>query len=158
MLKRILFPELRYRPFVHGFDQPNLDYAHCFGPVMPWELADPWLPTLKNTFELGGVVMIKGKEVEGTLELVHTLQLIGEASGKNVFICSNLPESTSLPISNVPLLAWRKLCTEMVERWREAPGRQTRAMTEIEQDNSVYGLAKELIHPLFHWLVRILKN
>lgn len=39
----------------------------------------------------------------------------------------------------------------MVERWRTAPGREARALTKVEQDNSVYGLAKELIHPLFHW-------
>eukprot|EP01053_Blabericola_migrator_P010733 Blabericola_migrator_1__10732@NODE_613_length_7277_cov_58_358391_g446_i0_p1_GENE_NODE_613_length_7277_cov_58_358391_g446_i0NODE_613_length_7277_cov_58_358391_g446_i0_p1_ORF_typecomplete_len1379_score196_59Guanylate_cyc/PF00211_20/2_3e20Guanylate_cyc/PF00211_20/5_6e23_NODE_613_length_7277_cov_58_358391_g446_i01464138 len=158
MLRRLFLPEFRYRPFVFGFDQPPLDNPQCFGPVFPWEIAEPWLPALKHTVELGGVVMIKGKEVEGTLELVDYLKKIGEASGTNVFVCSNMPESSFLPISNVPLLAWRKLCTEIVERWRHSPSREKRGLTKIDQDNSVYGLAKELIHPLFHWRLSAMKS
>eukprot|EP01054_Gregarina_sp_Poly1_P002145 Gregarina_sp_Poly_1__2144@NODE_156_length_12377_cov_161_699350_g138_i0_p1_GENE_NODE_156_length_12377_cov_161_699350_g138_i0NODE_156_length_12377_cov_161_699350_g138_i0_p1_ORF_typecomplete_len917_score130_01Guanylate_cyc/PF00211_20/2_8e22_NODE_156_length_12377_cov_161_699350_g138_i042136963 len=158
MLRRLFLPEYRYRPFVFGLDQPPLDNPQCIGPVFPWEIAEPWLPALKQTVELGGVVMIKGKEVEGTLELVDYLKKIGEASGTHVFVCSNMPESSFLPISNVPLLAWRKLCTEIVERWRQSPSREKRGLTKIDQDNSVYGLAKELIHPLFHWRLSAMKS
>ena len=113
----------------------------------------------------GGVMMIKGKDVDGTFELIHQLKTIGEAAGRNVLICSNMvrefvveltrlsaqPESSYLPISNVPLLAWRKLCTEMIWKWRKSPARVRRGIARIDPDNSVYGLVKELLHPVFHW-------
>lgn len=34
---------------------------------------------------------------------------------RQMFFISNMPDSVQMNIGNVPLLAWRKLCTEMVE-------------------------------------------
>lgn len=127
------------------------------GPMQPWELHEPWLPHLKSPAELGGVMFIRGREVDGTHEAVAYLEKLAAETDARIFVCSNIPKSEYLPISNVPLLAWRKLCTALVHAWRVSKARADRGIARIDPDNSVYGLTKELLHPSFHWRMTSMK-
>ncbi|EZG70692.1 adenylate/guanylate cyclase [Gregarina niphandrodes] len=158
VLRRLFFPPVRFRPFVANFDLPLpvLDY-NGYGPCYPWEIKEPWLPTLRNAMDLGGVMVIQGREVQGSLELVEYLKDLAEASGHQVFICSNTPEASYLPVANVPLLAFRKLCTDVVFRWKKSQIRKQKGYTAVDEKNSIYSLTKELTHPLFHWRLTAMK-
>eukprot|EP00923_Selenidium_pygospionis_P012137 GHVN01020641.1.p1 GENE.GHVN01020641.1~~GHVN01020641.1.p1 ORF type:complete len:2039 (+),score=278.32 GHVN01020641.1:106-6222(+) len=131
-------------------DAPPLDYPLYSGPAFPWEYYEPWHPVNKPVVDLGGVVMIKGNARQGLKALVDCIELVGKQMGREVVVCSNLPEKLGMPIGGVPLIAWRKACSEMVCRWRSANCRSTFGHSRVNRDNSVYGCAKELIHPMFH--------
>ncbi|PFH35735.1 putative adenylate cyclase [Besnoitia besnoiti] len=138
--------------------RPPLDYPVPSGPLFAHEWYEPFLPELQPLATVGGVMVIKGKEGLGTHELAKLLGQIGNRDLKRqMFFISNMPDSVQMNIGNVPLLAWRKLCTEMVERWRVSDNREKKGYSKIDRDNSVYGLTKELIHPSFHWRLEDMK-
>ncbi|CDJ50309.1 adenylate cyclase, putative [Eimeria brunetti] len=120
---------------------------------------EPYMPQLQPLLEVGGVMVIKGREGLGAKELEDYIRDFGsKKSNRQMFCISNMPDSPNLNIGNVPLLAWRKLCTEMVERWRVSDNREKKGYSRIDRDNSVYGLTKELIHPSFHWRLAEMKT
>ncbi|KFH16613.1 putative adenylate cyclase, partial [Toxoplasma gondii MAS] len=138
--------------------RPPLDYPVPTGPLFAHEWCEPFLPELQPFAAVGGVMVIRGKEGLGTHELAKLLGQIGRKDLKRqTFFISNMPDSVQMNIGNVPLLAWRKLCTEMVERWRVSDNREKKGYSKIDRDNSVYGLTKELIHPSFHWRLEDMK-
>ncbi|PHJ17195.1 adenylate, partial [Cystoisospora suis] len=139
--------------------RPPLDYPVAAGPLFAHEWYEPFLPQLQPLATIGGVMVIKGKEGLGTHELAKLLGQIGRKDlNRQMFFISNMPDSVQMNIGNVPLLAWRKLCTEMVERWRVSDNREKKGYSKIDRDNSVYGLTKELIHPSFHWRLEDMKS
>eukprot|EP00923_Selenidium_pygospionis_P005600 GHVN01009476.1.p1 GENE.GHVN01009476.1~~GHVN01009476.1.p1 ORF type:complete len:2152 (-),score=368.99 GHVN01009476.1:289-6744(-) len=151
-VRQLFYPGYLYRHPIVGVDVPPCDYPVPVGPMLPWGYIDPFLPSLKPTVELGGVIVIRGREIDGTNELAEYTRVLGESLGRQVISTSNMPEG-QVNIGNVPLLAFRKACTEMIERWRRSPARakmrEKRGVMGL--DSSIYGLTKELIHPSFHW-------
>ncbi|KAL8273282.1 hypothetical protein Esti_002783 [Eimeria stiedai] len=156
-LQSILEPSTMYK-MQRSAVRPPLDYPVPCGPVFAHEWCEPYMPQLQPLLEVGGVMVIKGHEGLGAEELEDYIRDFGSnKSNRQVFCISNMPDSPNLNIGNVPLLAWRKLCTEMVERWRVSDNREKKGYSRIDRDNSVYGLTKELIHPSFHWRLEEMK-
>eukprot|EP00915_Cephaloidophora_sp_WS-2016_P005953 GHVH01007843.1.p1 GENE.GHVH01007843.1~~GHVH01007843.1.p1 ORF type:complete len:2145 (-),score=290.17 GHVH01007843.1:74-6508(-) len=172
-IMRVLAPRYKYRTPIIGLDDATPDYPvempggvgekrlHRFHPQYPWEIVEPWSPSLLNIGEAGGVMVIKGGEHEGTTELAETIKSLGEHHlGFNVFSCSNMPLSTDCNISSVPLLAWRSLCNDIIQRWRVCGGRLNRGYHSSSESTLSY--VKELLHPAYHWrvneLVGIIEN
>eukprot|EP01071_Lankesteria_metandrocarpae_P003319 Lankesteria_metandrocarpae@DN2890_c0_g1_i1.p1 len=158
-LNRLLLSSTLHRPPIIGLDRAPLDLPIAIGPVLPWEFVEPWMPTLQPTIQLGGVMVIRGSEYLGTPELLEILKLRTLSDlNRYVFVCSNMPDATHVNIGNVPLLAWRKLCTDMIQRWRSTKGRERKGFSRVNRDNSVCGLAKELLHPILHWRLAEMKS
>ncbi|CDI73907.1 adenylate cyclase, putative [Eimeria praecox] len=157
-LQSILEPSTMYKKQGKAV-RPPLDYPVPCGPVFAHEWYEPYMPQLQPLLEVGGVMVIKGREGLGAKELEDYIRDFGsKKSNRQMFCISNMPDSPNLNIGNVPLLAWRKLCTEMVERWRVSDNREKKGYSRIDRDNSVYGLTKELIHPSFHWRLEEMKT
>ncbi|CDJ34954.1 LOW QUALITY PROTEIN: adenylate cyclase, putative [Eimeria mitis] len=157
-LQSILEPSTMYKQQGKAV-RPPLDYPVPCGPVFAHEWYEPYMPQLQPLLEVGGVMVIKGREGLGAKELEDYIREFGsKKSNRQMFCISNMPDSPNLNIGNVPLLAWRKLCTEMVERWRVSDNREKKGYSRIDRDNSVYGLTKELIHPSFHWRLEEMKT
>ncbi|KAH7647561.1 hypothetical protein FG379_000644 [Cryptosporidium bovis] len=127
------------------------------GPLMPWEYYEPWDPILRPTIDLGGVMTIYGKKNCGIDEIIKNIIQLGERLERRVFLCSNMPDTPFINIGNVPLLPWKTLCTDIVESWRTTKSREKKGFSNIDRDNSIYGLAKELTHPSFHWSLHKLR-
>ncbi|KAL8431561.1 hypothetical protein Efla_000607 [Eimeria flavescens] len=156
-LQSILEPSTMYK-MQESAVRPPLDFPVPCGPVFAHEWYEPYMPQLQPLLEVGGVMVIKGHEGLGAKELEDYIRDFGSnKSNRQMFCISNMPDSPNLNIGNVPLLAWRKLCTEMVERWRVSDNREKKGYSRIDRDNSVYGLTKELIHPSFHWRLEEMK-
>ncbi|XP_026192791.1 uncharacterized protein LOC34622195 [Cyclospora cayetanensis] len=156
-LQSILEPSTMYKKQGRAV-RPPLDYQVPCGPVFAHEWYEPYMPQLQPLLEVGGVMVIRGREGLGAKELGDYLRdFCAKKSKRQMFCISNMPDSPNLNIGNVPLLAWRKLCTEMVERWRVSDNREKKGYSKIDRDNSVYGLTKELIHPSFHWRLEEMK-
>ncbi|KAL8452190.1 hypothetical protein Emed_001497 [Eimeria media] len=156
-LQRILEPSTMYK-MQGSAVRPPLDYPVPCGPIFAHEWYEPYMPQLQPLLEVGGVMVIKGREGLGAKELEDYIRDFGSnKSNRQMFCISNMPDSPNLNIGNVPLLAWRKLCTEMVERWRVSDNREKKGYSRVDRDNSVYGLTKELIHPSFHWRLEEMK-
>ncbi|KAJ1608969.1 hypothetical protein OIY81_2040 [Cryptosporidium canis] len=165
-LKKFFKP--RYSYGLPDMNDPNFrvipDYvmesmpeSKFLGPLMPWEYYEPWDPILRPTLDLGGVMVIYGKENCGVDEIIQNIVHLGEKLERRVFLCSNMPDTPFINIGNVPLLPWKTLCTDIVESWRLTKSREKKGFSNIDRDNSIYGLAKELTHPSFHWSLHKLK-
>ncbi|KAH8739018.1 SgcA [Cryptosporidium ryanae] len=165
-LKRFFRP--RYSYGLPDVNDPNFrvipDYIidgptndRFLGPLMPWEYYEPWDPILRPTIDLGGVMTVYGKENCGMDEIIKNIIQLGEKLERRVFLCSNMPNTPFINIGNVPLLPWKTLCTDIVESWRITKSREKKGFSNIDRDNSIYGLAKELTHPSFHWSLHKLK-
>ncbi|KAL7067248.1 hypothetical protein ACR3K2_23490 [Cryptosporidium serpentis] len=165
-LKKFFFPKYHYK--LPDLSDPNYyiipDYIISLdknekiaGPFMPWEYYEPWDPNLRSTLDLGGVMVVYGKENCGIYDIVQYIQQMGQKLERKVFVCSNMPDTPYINISNVPLLPWKKLCTDIIETWRLTKSREKKGFSNVDRDNSIYGLAKELIHPSFHWNLKQLK-
>ncbi|KAL3128595.1 hypothetical protein CHM_4g3100 [Cryptosporidium hominis] len=135
----------------------SMPESKFLGPLMPWEYYEPWDPILRPTLDLGGVMAIYGKENCGIDEIIQNIVHLGEKLERKVFLCSNMPDTPFINIGNVPLLPWKTLCTDIVESWRLTKSREKKGFSNIDRDNSIYGLAKELTHPSFHWTLHKLK-
>lgn len=79
-----------YRQPIVDLDIPPLDFPINCGPLFPWEYVDPWMPSLRSSIDLGGVVVIVGRETEGTEELVEYAGVLTEKLGRYAFLCSNM--------------------------------------------------------------------
>lgn len=165
-LKKFFKP--RYSYGLPNMNDPNFrvipDYvmesmpeSKFLGPLMPWEYYEPWDPILRPTLDLGGVMAIYGKENCGIDDIIQNIVHLGEKLERKVFLCSNMPDTPFINIGNVPLLPWKTLCTDIVESWRLTKSREKKGFSNIDRDNSIYGLAKELTHPSFHWSLHKLK-
>ncbi|OII72137.1 uncharacterized protein cubi_01470 [Cryptosporidium ubiquitum] len=147
-------PNFRVIP---DYTMENMPENRFLGPLMPWEYYEPWDPILRPTLDLGGVMTIYGKENCGIDEIIQNIVYLGERLERKVFLCSNMPDTPFINIGNVPLLPWKTLCTDIVESWRLTKSREKKGFSNIDRDNSIYGLAKELTHPSFHWSLHKLK-
>ncbi|KAF8821133.1 putative adenylate cyclase [Cardiosporidium cionae] len=123
-LNQILSHSINYSQLRKFSHRPPLDYDIPCGPLFPHEWyeattkkycfgqsVEPLLPQIYSIEESGGVVVIKGKENLGASELGALLMEIGKMKLHR----RNIPDKTHVNIANIPLLAWRKLCTEMIE-------------------------------------------
>ncbi|KAF7459232.1 putative adenylate cyclase [Cryptosporidium felis] len=154
-LPNINDPKFRVIP---DYLMENIPDNRFLGPLMPWEYYEPWDPILRPTLDLGGVMVIYGKENCGINEIIQNIIELGEKLERKVFLCSNMPDTPFINIGNVPLLPWKSLCTDIVESWRLTKSREKKGFSNIDRDNSIYGLAKELTHPSFHWSLHKLKH